>query len=350
MTVDRNLVNGELLRYPDLANRRIGGSVIAANDEFFAERENLIKPEEPVYRPHTFTNKGQEYDGWETRRRRRGEREDDTGDWAVVRLGAPGTVRAVVVDTSHFVGNYPPYVSVEGCAVTGYPDPGTVRRAAWETLVPRSPVKGDTRNVFDVDSARRYTHVRLRMYPDGGVARLRVHGQAIADPSWFDDVPTDLVALVNGGAVAACSDWFFSPPHHMLQPGESRYMSDGWESRRRRDDGHDWAVLRLFEEGTPRVVELDTTHYKGNPPDTVALSGAHVPDGNLDTANWFELLPETPLQPDASHRFRLPADRPVTHVRLDVYPDGGIGRLRLYGPLTTEGRASAHRRWTDSTS
>jgi allantoicase len=254
----------------------------------------------------------------------------------------------VVVDTSYFVGNYPPYVSVEGCSVTGHPDPSEIRDANWETLVARSPVKGDTRNVFEVDGPRRYTHVRLRMHPDGGVARLRVHGEAIADPQWFADLPTDLVALANGGAVVACSDWFFSPPHHMLQPGESRYMSDGWESRRRRDDGHDWAVLRLFAEGTPRVLELDTTHYKGNAPDTVSLLGARISSDDPDTAEWFELLRETRLQPDASHRFRLPGDRAVTHVRLEVYPDGGVGRLRLYGPLTQHGEESAQRRWAQS--
>lgn len=342
----------ELLRLPDLANRRIGGSVIAANDEFFAERENLIKPDDPVYRPHTFTNKGQEYDGWETRRRRHGDDATEgvgAGDRAIVRLGAPGVVRAVVVDTSHFVGNFPPEVTVEGCGVEGYPDPGELAGAAWEPVVDRSEVKGDTRNVFPVNLDRRFTHVRLTMHPDGGVARLRVHGEAVADPRWFADVPTDLIALANGGAVVGCSDWFFSPPHHMLQPGESRYMSDGWETRRRRDDGHDWAVLRLFATGVPRVAEVDTTHYKGNSPDAVSLSAtaAAEPDPD-DPRQWFELLPETRLQPDASHRFRLPGDRPLTHVRLDVYPDGGVGRLRLYGGLTEEGSVVAVRRWFDT--
>jgi allantoicase len=323
---------------PDLASRRLGGSVLAANDEFFAERENLIKPEEPVFRPLTFTNKGQEYDGWETRRRRR---EAGDADWVIVRLGVPGIPRAVVVDTAFFKGNYPPFATVEGAGFEGYSDVDELINGDWHTIVDHAELCGDTKNVFPVDGEIRYTHIRLTIFPDGGVARLRVHGDAVPDPRWLADVPLDLAALASGGSVVDCSNWFFSLPNNMLQPGESRFMADGWETARRRDDGHDWAVIGLAAPATPRVVEIDTTHYKGNAPDRVSLRG-------LADDDWLPMLTETRLQPDTTHRFRVAVDRPVSRLRLDIFPDGGIGRLRVYGRLTEDGARALATRWFNS--
>ncbi|HEX4722585.1 MAG TPA: allantoicase [Pseudonocardiaceae bacterium] len=323
---------------PDLASRRLGGGVVAANDEFFAERENLIKPTRPEYRPHTFTNKGQEYDGWETRRRR-----DDGHDWAVVRLGIAGTVHTAIVDTTHFKGNYPPHCAIDGAAVEGYPDTHELLAADWEPLIEKSPLTGDSQNTFSIGGTRRHTHVRLRIFPDGGVARLRVHGTPVPDPQWLGDIPFDLAALANGGTVVECSDWFFSPPNNMLQPGESLVMSDGWETARRRDDGHDWAVIRLAAQATPRVLEIDTTHYKGNAPGSVEVSAG---DGE---ATWRPLLARTDLRPDTSHRFRVSTDEPATHLRLDIYPDGGIARFRAYGRPTETGMAGLVANWHAAT-
>jgi allantoicase len=331
-------------RLPDLASRRLGGSVLAANDEFFAERENLIKPTAPEFHPQTFTTKGQEYDGWETRRRRR---EPGDHDWVIVRLGVPGTVHTVVVDTAFFKGNYPPFASVEGCGVEGYPDPADLLAEEWEPVVVRSPLAGDTANVFTVDGERRYTHVRLRIYPDGGVARLRVHGTPVPDPRWLADLPFDLAALANGGTVVRCSDWFYSPPANMLQPGESRFMSDGWESARRRDDGHDWVVVRLAAPALVGVLEIDTSHYKGNAPDRVSVAGIDTAHADLDDESaWWPVLPELRLQPDTVHRFRVTPDAPVTHLRLDVFPDGGVGRFRAYGRLTDDGVKALAANWS----
>lgn len=340
---EQPITAGESPRLPDLASRRLGGSVIAANDEFFAERENLIKAADPVYRPHTFTNKGQEYDGWETRRRR-GEPGDH--DWAVIRLGVPGIPRTIIVDTAFFAGNYPPFVAVEGCGLAGYSSVETVLDADWEPIVPRSPIAGDTQNVFTVDGGRCYTHVRLRIFPDGGVARLRVHGVVVPDPRWLADLPFDLAALAHGGDVVGCSDWFFSPPSNMLQPGASLFMADGWETARRRDTGHDWAVVRLAGAAIPRVIEVDTTHYKGNSPERVAVAGADARVADLDAPeSWTTVLPETRLQPDAAHRFRVAPAAEVTHLRLAVLPDGGIGRFRVYGALADTARSDLAARW-----
>jgi allantoicase len=193
-----------------------------------------------------------------------------------------------------------------------------------------------------VDSDRRYTHVRLRIFPDGGVARLRVHGTPVPDPRWLAGLPFDLAALANGGTVVECSDWFYSPPDNMLRPGQALVMSDGWENARRRDGGNDWAVVRLAGPGTPTVLEIDTTHYKGNAPDEVTVSG------RTETGRWLPVLPRTRLQPDTPHRFRVTVEEPVTHLRLDVFPDGGIARFRAYGSLTAAGAQRLESAWRNS--
>ncbi|MFI0815092.1 allantoicase [Streptomyces sp. NPDC021098] len=330
-------------RFPDLADRRLGGSVIAANDEFFAERENLLRPEPPHFDPAAFGHKGKVMDGWETRRRRGASAEtphptDEDHDWALIRLGAPGVVHGLVVDTAHFRGNYPQAVSVEAASVPGTPSPADLLAddTEWTTLVPRTPVGGHAANGFPVSVPRRFTHLRLKQHPDGGVARLRVHGEVVPDPAWLTALGTfDLAALENGGAAEDASDRFFSPPANSIQPGRSRKMDEGWETRRRRDRGNDWVRYRLTEQARIRAVEIDTGCYKGNAAGWAALYGR---DATADPDSpWTELLPRSPLQPDTVHRFLLHEAPPVTHVRMDIYPDGGVARLHLHGSLTADG-------------
>ncbi|WNE99507.1 allantoicase [Streptomyces luomodiensis] len=346
----------------DLADRRLGGSVLAANDEFFAERENLLKPEAPRFDPDSFGHKGKVMDGWETRRRRGATADsphpaEDDHDWALIRLGAPGVVHGIVVDTAHFRGNHPRAVSVEATAVDGTPSPGELLAAdtAWTELVPRTPIGGHAANGFAVPVRRRFTHLRLKQYPDGGIARLRVHGEVAPDPAWLTALGTfDLVALENGGTAEDASDRFYSPPANSIQPGRSQRMDEGWETRRRRDTGHDWVRYRLAAQATLRAVEIDTGCYKGNAPGWAALYGLDATSG-ADPADptapgWTELLPRTRLQPDTVHRLPLTAAPPVTHVRIDIHPDGGIARLRLHGTPTEDGArwlAARHAELTD---
>lgn len=318
---------------PDLASRRVGGSVPAASDELFAERENLIKPEAPTYDPYTFGHKGQVYDGWETRRRREPGR-----DHAIVRLGPAGLVRGVVVDTAYFRGNYPPEVSVEGCAVDGYPTPEELDAAEWMPLVPRSPARGDARNPYGVDVPYLVTHVRLTIYPDGGVARLRVHGEPVADPRFLLGGTIDLAAMESGGRITGCSNMFYGSPENLIAPGLARVMGEGWETARRRDDGNDWVEFGLAGTGTVRLAELDTTCFKGNAPGWASLRGR-------GSGDWVELLPRTPLQPDTRHRFLVAAPGEVDRVRMDVYPDGGMARVRLHGELSAKARGLLALRW-----
>jgi allantoicase len=313
---------------PDLARRDLGSSVIYANDESFAARENLITPAPSVFDPAQFGPKGKVYDGWETRRRR-----EPGHDEAVVRLGAAGIVRGVVVDTSWFTGNFPPEAAVEGIWVEGHPSADDLLAAdGWVPLLPRTPIKGDTENAFAVPGGRLVSHVRLRIFPDGGVARLRVHGEALPDPELLDALGSvDLAALENGGRVTGCSNLFYSSPNNLLLPGPARSMAEGWETSRRRDDGNDWVEVSLAAQSTIAVAELDTSWFLHNAPGWATVRGR---DG---VGSWIELLPRTPMQPETRHRFRLPSV-PVTAVRVDIFPDGGMSRLRLHGAPTAAGR------------
>ena len=229
---------------PDLASRALGGGVVAANDELFAERENLIKPEPPQYSAYTFGHKGQVYDGWETRRRR-----EPGHDWALVAARPAGRRARRRRRHGLLQGQLSAEVSVEGAAVEGHPSPEELAAADWTSLVPRSAVKGDAANEFAVAERQRWTHVRLRLYPDGGVARLRVHGEVVPDPRLLGAGAIDLAALANGAAVAGCSNMFYSSPANLLSPGLARLMGEGWETARRRDDGNDWVDVRLAGPG-----------------------------------------------------------------------------------------------------
>ena len=322
-------------RLPDLAGRALGGAVVAANDEFFAAKENLIVEAPPAARPG-FGHRGKEYDGWETRRRRtRGH------DWAIVRLGAAGVVAGLVVDTSFFTGNFPPRAALDGAAVEGHPTAAELDKADWQPLLPLSELAGNTANTFAVTSDRRVTHVRLSIHPDGGVARLRVHGTVLPDPRLVDAGPLDLAALENGATVTAVSDEFYGRPQQLLGRGLARSMGEGWETARRRDAGNDWVEVALACEGVVTLAELDTSWFLGNAPGSASVTGIG-PDGDV------VLLPRTRLQPDTRHRFVLGDAPAVDRVRLDVFPDGGMARLRLWGRPSPAGRAALGRRWFDA--
>ncbi|MEV0898617.1 allantoicase [Actinoplanes sp. NPDC049802] len=309
----------EFSALPDLASRVFGGRVAHVNDEFFAPADHLVQPGVPGHKPQTFGHRGQVYDGWETRRRR-----EPGHDFAVIRLGAPGIVHGVDIDTAYFTGNYPPFASVEAVELPGYPGPDELAAADWVEILPKSPLKGDAHNLYPVEDRRRFTHVRLNIFPDGGVARLRVHGEVVPDPDLLPKV-FDVAAAEYGATVVDCSNMFYGNPQRMLMPGLARDMGDGWETSRRRDDGNDWVLVRLAAPAVLRFADLDTSHFKGNAPGWASLTGIDADKRS------FELLPRTALRPDTPHRFPLAEAPEATHVRLDIHPDGGMARLRLLG-------------------
>lgn len=317
----------------DLASERLGGAVLYATDDYFAGKENLLRPSPPVWKEHEYTDRGKWMDGWESRRKR-----EPGHDFAVIRLGAPGIVRGVVVDTSFFRGNYPAQCSIEGCSAAPESDVPSLLGGTWSEILPITSLQGDAANEFEVSSPHAFTHLRLHIYPDGGVARLRVHGEVL--PEWRRSGglggEADLAAIENGAEVLTCSDMFFGPKHNLIMPGRAHNMSDGWETRRRRGPGHDWVIVQLATEGVVRRVEVDTSHFKGNYPDTCSI------EASSDGSEWHELLPRTKLQAHTRHLFldELLDAGAAKQLRLNVYPDGGVSRLRAFGVATDDGRKS----------
>ncbi len=332
-TPDAGAVRVAFAELADLAAESLGGRALAANDDFFAPKENLLKPGRGVFIADKFTSRGKWMDGWETRRKR-----VPGHDWCVVKLGLPGAVRGLDVDTNHFVGNFPEYCSVEAAAGADW------RRARWTELLPKSRLQGGSRNLFPVASPARWELLRLSIYPDGGVARLRVHGEVLPDWARLKRAkkPVDLAALENGGFVVETNDSFFGPKDNLILPGRAKTMGGGWETRRKRVPGHDWIVVALGAAGSVGRVEVDTNHFKGNFPDSCWLEGCRVPAGRAAAPDfhrdadlrWTEILPRAKLRAHTRHLFsrELRSGRAVfTHVRLNIHPDGGVSRLRVWG-------------------
>lgn len=326
----------------DLASEKLGGAVLYANDDFFAPKENLLKPAAPIFIEGKYTDLGKWMDGWETRRRR-SPRLDEKYDWCVIRLGLSGIIHGVVVDTSFFRGNFPSHCSIEACAIDGQPNVEQLldEKNEWTEILPQAELQGDSQNHFKINFPRRVTHLRLKIYPDGGVARLRVFGEVV--PDWnalrrrMSEI--DLAAVENGGSVLEASDMFFGHKHNLIMPGRAADMSDGWETKRRRGEGYDWCVIKLGNKGTIKRVEVDTSHFKGNYPESCSIEVCRSnDDANFDALGWQELLPNSKLQAHTRHAFvdEIKDCGVITHVRFNIFPDGGVSRLRLYGRIAEQ--------------
>jgi len=323
----------------NLAQPRLGAEVTAVTDEFFAHRARMLDPKPAVFIADKYDDHGKWMDGWETRRRRGGGH-----DHAVIRLGVPGIIKGFDIDTRHFTGNYPPAASIEACRIEGDPDAAT----AWTEILPPSPLGPDQSHFFAIEDDRVWSHLRLHIYPDGGVARFRVYGLPHRDWRAAVGDEVDLAATINGGKAIAWNDAHYGHPDNILAPGRGVDMGDGWETRRRREPGHDWIIVRLGHPGEILTALVDTAHYKGNYPDRCSLQAAFIEEGagkgeaaaGLEamivtrSMFWPVLMPEQKLEADAIHEFGTDVIErigPVTHVRLNVHPDGGISRLRLFG-------------------
>lgn len=318
----------------NLAQRILGAEVLSATDDFFAEKENLLNPSSPVFIEGKFTEHGKWMDGWESRRRRK-----PGHDYCVVRL-CRGSINVIDIDTAHFTGNYPEYAMVEACDSVSEPDDSTV----WTEIVPRSKLNADSNNIFLVESNRLWNHLRLNIYPDGGVARLRVFGRVHKDWNQVSpDQVLDLAALENGGAALACSDMHFGTMWNLLNPGRAENMGDGWETARRRGEGHDWVVIELGTPGTVKRIVVDTLHFKGNYPASCRIKATYAPsvrvdDLTADRYEWQTLLENTELSAHKEHSYANIINNIgiVSHVKLEIFPDGGVSRLRIFGARSHE--------------
>lgn len=330
MSTDQAALPDFARKWTNLADARLGADALAASDDFFAPRARMLNPAPAIFYPGKYDDHGKWMDGWETRRKRH-----EGYDWCVVRLGRPGQIMGVDIDTSHFTGNYPPAASLEACACDGDPDDAT----AWTEILPSVALGPSAHHFHAIASDQVWSHVRLNIYPDGGIARLRVYGRIVADWATADQGGLiDLAALGNGGRAIGWSDAHYNTPAVLLTPGRGADMGDGWETRRRREPGNEWCVIALGLPGVVEEIEVDTAHYKGNYPDRCSILAANVTGGTDQSAItqsmfWRTLLPEQKLSADAIHRFKaeIASLGPITHVRLNNIPDGGISRLRIFG-------------------
>ena len=308
-----------------LEQPRLGTTVSYASDEFFAARERLIDPQPPMFIDDKYDDHGKWMDGWESRRKR-----TPGNDHCIIRLGVPGIVHGVDIDTSYFTGNFPPQASIEACV-----SDEDVPNGGWFEVLPQIDLSGDAHHYHDIKGDSAVTHLRLNIFPDGGIARLRIYGEVRPDFSQIEGM-VDLLALEHGGRAIACSDEHYGSMHNLNIAGRGVNMGDGWETARRRGPGNDWVILALGHAGSIEAVEVDTAHFKGNYPDRVSLDAALFATGeevSVDSKHWKPLLPESKLEMDRQHEFAAELESPgaVSHVRMSIFPDGGVSRLRLLG-------------------
>lgn len=317
-------------RWINLADARIGACVLSATDEFFAPGNRMLNPDPAVFIPGKYDNNGKWMDGWETRRKR-----VPGNDHCIIKLGLPGFIKGIDIDTSHFTGNYPPAASIEAANCDTEPDAST----RWVRLTAPVSLRGNSHHFLEISDPHIWSHLRLNIYPDGGIARLRIYGQVACD--WAlrpQNQLYDLIAMENGGLAIACNDAHYGKPANLLAPGRGKDMGDGWETRRRREPGNDWAIIALGHPGIVRRIEVDTAHFKGNYPDKCAIQAAYIQGGTkqsivAQSMFWPILLPEQSLNMDTIHSYTdeiMPLNA-ITHIRLNIIPDGGLSRLRLWG-------------------
>ncbi|MCP4979492.1 MAG: allantoicase [Gammaproteobacteria bacterium] len=316
----------------DLAQPRLGAEIVSCSDDSFAECSRMLKPEAAVFIDGKFDDFGKWMDGWETRRRR-----DGGYDHAIVKLGLPGEIKGIDIDTTHFTGNYPPATSLEACYSEAVPD----ENSDWSELIASTSLNGNSHHYFEIDNSNCFTHIRLNLYPDGGVARLRVHGKVVSDASALNKSALHNLAAVELGARAiAWNDAHFGAVENLLNPGKGINMGDGWETRRRREPGNDWCIIELGHAGDIEQIILDTAFFKGNYPDRCSIQAAMVGAGTADSIVtqsqfWQELLPAQKMEMDKVHEFSdvVQSIGPVSHIRVNMFPDGGISRVRILGKI-----------------
>lgn len=320
----------------DLAAERLGGKTLLCSDDFFAEKENLLKTGRGIFIVDKYTDRGKWMDGWESRRKR-----TPGHDWCIIQLATSGKIFGVDIDTNHFLGNHPPHASIDACFVSENTDVD-LENIEWKELLPKSPLKAGSQNFYEIGDREVYTHLRLHIYPDGGVARLKVYGEVFKNWNVVnEDEPIDLAAALNGARSVLCNDMFFSHMDNLIMPGRGINMGDGWETKRNRTPGNrDWVIVRLANEGNIEKILIDTNHFKGNYPDSCLLEGCNIlpKDENKFQSSeikWRTILLQTKLSADNEHYFENEiADKgPFTHVRLSIFPDGGISRMRIWGRI-----------------
>ena len=314
----------------DLAQQRLGSKVVFQTDEFFAKASRIIKSDKPIFIPNKFDNHGKWMDGWETRRKR-----NKGHDYLIIRLGKKGRISKVNIDTSHFNGNQPSFASIEAC-YSKKNIPG--KKAKWKIILSKKKTEPNCHNIFNIKNRFIFTHIKLNIFPDGGVARLRVYGEIAADKIFFGKKIINLSSLLNGASVIACNNEHFGKAENILAPGKGKNMGDGWETRRSRGKNIDWIIIKCLK-GKINNFEIDTHHFKGNYPDMCSVQAAFLCGKKnnkfivKNSEKWKTLLNKVKLQSNKKHSFKnkLMKNNKINYIRINIFPDGGISRVRMFG-------------------
>lgn len=264
----------------------------------------------------------------------------------MIRLGvASGILKGVEIDTAFFDGNHAPEIAVQACFAPSASDTEIIAPnfADWHTVLSRQECGPSRRQAWLLPPGddTQYTHVRLQMFPDGGIARFRLYGKVVPVLPQSLDERFDLAAAVNGGVAVACSDQHFGTRHNLLLPGRGVDMGDGWETKRTRGVHIDWTIIKLGVSGRIDRLVIDTAHFRGNFPQKVQVYAAKPTlDGSApaheDHAAWIQILAPAPSGPDAEHEYsggqlENVTDQVYGFVKLVIIPDGGVKRIRVFG-------------------
>ena len=314
----------------DLAQPRLGSKVIFKTDDFFASANRIINPLPPVFKDGLFDKNGKWMDGWESRRKR-----SPGHDFLIIKLGKPGYLNKVDVDTSYFNGNQPSMVSLEGCSSKSK----NINQFKWKTFITKKKIKPNSHHIFNVSSKSIFTHVKLNIFPDGGVARLKLYGSMSKENNNFGNKTINLASLLNGASIIACNNEHFGKAENILAPGKAKSMRDGWETRRRRDKGIDWLILNTINGKKIDKIEISTHHFKGNFPSYCSLQAAFISGKKSssavvkDSKKWKFLMNKINLSANKTHKFKnkLMKNNKINFIKINIYPDGGISRFKVFG-------------------
>ncbi len=325
----KKFINGKMI---NLAEPRLGSKVIFKTDDFFASAKRIINPDPPIFKEGLFDAHGKWMDGWETRRRRR-----KGFDYLIVKLGKPGKIFNVDIDTSHFNGNQPTHASLEAC----YSNKKINKKTRWIKILDKKKLGPNKNHNFKIKNKLVFNHVKLNIFPDGGVARLRIYGEVEIKKINFGNKLINLTSVLNGASIVGCNNEHFGKAENILAPGKGKNMGDGWETRRSRGKNFDWLIIKLGRSGTLDKVEIDTHHFKGNYPDTCSLQAAYIPKkiSNYSvvkkSTKWKSILNKVKLSANKKHNFnnKMMRKKKINFIRINIYPDGGISRIRAFGKV-----------------
>ena len=314
----------------NLADPRIGSKIIFKTDDFFAAAHRILSIDAPVFKDGIFDNHGKWMDGWETRRRR-----SKGFDYLILKLGKPGKIINVDIDTTHFNGNQPSYASIEGCFSETKPN----KKTKWISLLNKKKLGPTKNHSFKSQNKSVFNYIKLNIFPDGGVARLRLYGKVEMGKNIYNNKNMNLSSVLNGASIVGCNNEHFGRAENVIAPGRGKNMGDGWETRRSRGKNFDWLIIKFGKPGLIKKLEIDTHHFKGNYPDTCSIQTANITkklSNKLivnNSKNWKYILNESKLSANKKHTFKkfLIKRNKENYLKINICPDGGISRIRAFG-------------------